>query len=363
MNPADQPPIHEAPRSTDPPSLWLSLVLGSVLIHLVLFILASLFLTRTARVEIDPEPISVEFVDPTAVTAKSIASGQPIAARPGSPSSTKPSATQPQTDTARSQPSAVNPAATSSVNPAVEQPFVPQSTPRRRSPIRTRQTPPKPSRKPVLPFRKPVPPLPDPANSSTQPPPNSTRNPFPQSPFPQSPGSPDPKQTLPPSSSSQERLPANLPNPSGSSESPSAGLPSPAVGEPISQGPQGDSVVVTVLSARQPSVVDVQKQPAQPIDSSKAVLISYPSTLGNQTIHLEVLLNIDQKTGRMLRVEKATLLPPLPGIAIDEATLYELADQIFRQWQFSPAKDTSDDGKLLTPQESNLIIDAQVKLP
>lgn len=326
MSPADQPQAHATLRSTDPPSLWLSLVLGSVLIHLVLFILASLFLTRTASVQIDPEPINVEFVDPTAVTARSTQSSRAIAVRTGTPSAVNPSATQVPLSTEQSQPSAVN--------SPIEQPLIPLPTQQQRLPFRSRQPRSRPPTQPVQP-------IPTPVSRSAQPQPTSSGTPFPQSVG----ASPVPGQPQAPSS------PA--PNPSEGSDQP-------VRGEQITQLPQGDSVIVTVSNPRQPTV-DVQTQAAQPIDDQKSVTVHYSSALAQQTIHLEATLTINQ-AGQVLGVEKTKLLSSSSGSAIDEATLTDLANQIFTQWRFKPAQDNSG-GKLSTPPLSNLIIDAHVQLP
>jgi hypothetical protein len=152
-------------------------------------------------------------------------------------------------------------------------------------------------------------------------------------------------------------LPGALPNPSASSE-PAAG--SPAAGERISQGPLGDSIIVTVSNPRQPTV-DVQLQAAQPIETQKNVTVRYSSALAQQTIRLETTLTIDQ-TGLVLKVEKTTLLSSSARSTIDEATLNDLATQIFTQWRFQPAQNNSN-GKVSTPPLSNLMIEAQVQLP
>jgi hypothetical protein len=137
-------------------------------------------------------------------------------------------------------------------------------------------------------------------------------------------------------------------------------VPPSATGERIPQGPSGDSIIVTVSNPRQ-AAVDVQLQAAQPIETQKNVTVRYSPVLAQQTIRLEATLTIDQK-GQVLRVEKTTLLSSSTGSVIDEATLNELATQIFTQWRFQPAQNNSN-GKVSIPPLSNLMIEAQVQLP
>ena len=330
-NPADQHSLTEVRRSADPPTLWLSLALGSVLIHLVLFILASLAATQTAKVQLDLKPIAVEFVDPNAAVEQVESVNPTIAARPVTPSASTPSVTQAQPP-ALPQSSDFNP-------PLIEQPFVPQITKRNR-------------------VRLPIQPQPE---AITTPIPQ-LRN-APATPTP--PQSNLPNQTLPsqeaPSPTTnppQGAVPGSIPNPSNNTALPPAVPEQPVEGERITQLPQGASVAVTVSNPRSPRV-DVQKQPAQPIDLQKTISISYPSALAGQAIRLEATLIIDD-TGLMLDVSKTVLLSS--SSAINSETLKDLAKQIFRQWQFKPAQDNLD-GKQLTPPQSNLIIDAELQLP
>ena len=153
-------------------------------------------------------------------------------------------------------------------------------------------------------------------------------------------------------------MPSSTADPSNNTALPPAGSEQPAEGERITQLPQGASVAVTVSNPRSPRV-DVQKQPAQPIDLQKTISISYPSALAGQAIRLEATLIIDD-TGLMLDVSKTALLSS--SSTIDSETLKDLAKQIFRQWHFKPAQDNLD-GKQLTPPQSNLIIDAELQLP
>jgi hypothetical protein len=151
-----------------------------------------------------------------------------------------------------------------------------------------------------------------------------------------------------------------LPNPLGGSEPLPADSQPPATGERISHGPQEESVFVKVTNFSPPSV-DISRQPAQPSVFQQNLFIRYPSALSTQTINLQAALIIDQN-GKVLSVEKATLLSSSLGSTIDEETLTTVANQIFTQWQFNPAQDRVD-GKLVKPPQSNLVVNAQVQIP
>lgn len=330
-NPADQHSLTEVRRSADPPTLWLSLALGSVLIHLVLFILAGLAATQTAKVQLDLQPIAVEFVDPNTVVERAEVPNPTIAARPGKPSASTPSNTQPQPPAPQSQASDFNP-------PPIEQPFVPQPT--KRSQVRAPLQQPQPE--PISP------PVPQPRNAPT--------TPTPPQPNPPNQTIPSQEAPLPTTNPSQGAASGSIPNPSNNTAPPA--LEQPVEGERIAQLPQGASVAVTVSNPR-PPLVDVPVQLAQPIDLQKNIPISYRSALAGQTIRLEAALVIDNN-GLMLDVSKTTLRSS--SSAIDAETLNDLARQIFRQWQFKPAQDNLD-GEQLTPPQSNLIIDAELQLP
>ena len=345
MNSADQSQALKVLRSTEPPSLWLSLVLGSALIHLVLFILVSLASTRTATVELALDPITVELVDPNAASAPAAPSRTTVAGS-GAPTARQSSATQSPPSPPRSQPSALN--------PSLEQPFVPQPIQRRRLPIRTRQPQLQPSRPPVAP-------TPIPTNRSTpQPRPSPSLFPQNQNPPSSQASASQPFPSQPPSSPSQGSLSGSQPDPSESSASQSSGSQASAEGQKITQGPLGESAIVTVSNPRQPTA-DASAQPPQPIDRQKNLSLHYPSVLSNQTVRLQVTLTIDEK-GLVADVGTATLLSS--GSAIDAATLTDFAKQIFsqNQWQFEPAQDNAN-GTLVKPLLSNLIVDVEIRLP
>ena len=342
MSPADQPPAIDWRRSTEPPTLWLTLALGSVLIHLVFFILISIILTRTAKVELNAAPITVEFVDPNAnpVQARSTAPNRVIAARPSQPSAVTPLTTQrPQT----------------SVEPrrSVEQPLVPLQ-PVKRKPLPPRTWQPQPQ-------RNPVPSQTNPATNPTQP--QSQPNPF-SDPFPQRPNFPDPTQPQPaPSNPAQPVLPGSASNPSGNPDpQPSGSLAPVESGAEIAQKPGGNSVSVVISNAQQPSV-DRQQQPAKPIDLQKTVPIYYSGAIAQlpgRRMSLEVPLLIDSN-GSVVDFGTIRLLSP--GSAIEQAELNAIARQIFTTWKFAPAQNQSGSNPPAKPPLSNLTVDVQIQFP
>lgn len=333
MSPADQPQAIDCRRSADPPTLWLSLGLGSVLLHLVFFIVVSVVLTRTAKVQLEVEPIAVEFVDPQAdiVQARSAATSRAIAARPGVPSSSNPPSTQAQPSALGSQPFALN--------QPVEQPFTLPS------PVKQRRVPPRPQPQQPNPFNTPVSQQPSPISEPSQP--QST-------PFPQQSNLPIPSPTQP--------IPNTNSTPGGLTDSVSSPTPQPVgtqspveSGTQIGQLPQGRSATVNVQDFRQ--TADFQKQPPKPIDRQKTVSIDYPSELSNRAISLETNVYI-APNGSVIDTKETKLLS---GSTIDQETLDRIANDIFKQWKFVPAQDVRD-GKVVTPPISTLRIQAKVTL-
>ncbi|MBC7968574.1 MAG: hypothetical protein H7Z11_00325 [Verrucomicrobia bacterium] len=332
ISPTDQPQAAAARRSTDAPTLWLSLALGSVLIHLVLFIIISVLASRTAKVELEMEPIGVEFVDPNAIAAR-------------------PSQTVPNASANRQAPLTTQiPQASLEPKRSVEQSIAPLPPVKRRPLPRRSQQP--------QPFRNPLPSQPDPAPNAAQPQPDPFRNSLPQQP-----DRPDLTQPQPaPSNPSQTGLPSALPNPSGNPDPQPTGSQAPVEsGTKIALPPQGESVSVVVSNPRQK--FDLQKQTARPIKSKRAVSLSPPSAIApNQNINIQTSLEIDQN-GFVLRALETKLLSPESLInKIDQSDLDSIANQIFRDWDFEPALDSSD-GVTLKPQASTLIIDAQIQFP
>jgi len=331
ISPTDQPQAAAARRSTDAPTLWLSLALGSVLIHLVLFIIISVLATRTAKVELEMEPIGVEFVDPNAIAAR-------------------PSQTVPNASANRQAPLTTQiPQASLEPKRSAEQPIAPLPPVKRRPLPRRFQQP--------QPFRNPLPSQPDPAPNAAQPQPDPFRNSLPQQP-----DRPDLTQPQPaPSNPSQTGLPSALPNPSGNPDpQPDASQQPTESGIKIAQPPQGRSVSVSISSSR-PSSFDRQEQPATPIEPQRTVLIDYADAIAqtpDRSISIEVPLEIDSN-GLVVYIGKTRLLSP--GSSISQADLDDIAKRIFETWKFKPAQNTSGGSTPSKPPKSDLTVSAQIQ--
>ncbi|WP_421658374.1 TonB family protein [Leptothermofonsia sp. ETS-13] len=57
-------------RRSESPAFWVLLVAGSVLFHILLFLSLRQFLSRLIKVEVEPAPISVEFVEPSTIASQ-----------------------------------------------------------------------------------------------------------------------------------------------------------------------------------------------------------------------------------------------------------------------------------------------------
>lgn len=321
MNPADQPQSATAQRAAEPPTLWLSLALGSILIHLVLFILASLVSNHTAKVQLDIEPIAVEFVDPKAV--RSTASSRAIAVRPGKPSSTQPSSTQIQPN-APQQPS--------SLNQPIEQPFVPLQPVK---PVRPRQ--------PQTHLTRPASPQ-QPLNSPTLTQPNFSSN---------------SSQGGSLGTSSQGESPGTS---SVNGAQQTSGLQQPATStNKIAEPPLSGDFVVDEVAV---SETDDRHKRQASIESPSPVQIQYSPLIAQalkQGITIKVRLTIDQY-GVIQDIGSASLLPAESAI-VDQATLDRLANDIFKSpsLKVEPAQDAPD-GSPSKPLPSDPTITARIRL-
>ncbi|MCL6435531.1 MAG: TonB family protein [Leptolyngbyaceae cyanobacterium HOT.MB2.61] len=57
-------------RRSEPPVLWVLLIAGSVLFHMLLLLSLRQFLIRLIKVETEPAPISIEFVEPSTIASQ-----------------------------------------------------------------------------------------------------------------------------------------------------------------------------------------------------------------------------------------------------------------------------------------------------
>ncbi len=188
------PPFIPAQRPTEPPRFWLSVLVGSVLIHAGLLGGGSWF-WQQMRPKARPEPIEVEMISPASISPKS--SSQAAAIAPGKSSQPAP-----------------RPAPTPALSPSPAPPSVSQPSPA--PPPATNLTSPSPAAPPMRP--SPSPPLPTPTSTPTPSPPTPAP---PSTPAPTSSPSPDnTPQPTPPgpvgsplSSPSPESLPGGSPSP------------------------------------------------------------------------------------------------------------------------------------------------------
>jgi len=303
-----------------------------VLIHLVLFIIISVLATRTAKVELEMEPIGVEFVDPNAIAAR-------------------PSQTVPNASANRQAPLTTQiPQASLEPKRSVEQSIAPLPPVKRRPLPRRSQQP--------QPFRNPLPSQPDPAPNAAQPQPDPFRNSLPQQPI-----IPDPAPSQPAASRNpaQTGLPGSVSPPSGNpNPQPDASQQPTESGIKIAQPPQGRSVSVSISSSR-PSSFDRQEQPATPIEPQRTVLIDYADAIAqtpDRSISIEVPLEIDSN-GLVVYIGKTRLLSP--GSSISQADLDDIAKRIFETWKFEPAQNTSGGSTPSKPPKSDLTVSAQIQ--
>jgi len=307
-------------RSPESPAMWVILLAGSVLIHLLLVLVIRQMLTRIAQVELVPDPISVELVQPDEQ------SGQPKVAALNRTTATRDRATRAATRATptKADPNPAFPSATPSPSP---QPPRRASEPPRRSPT-TRPSPQ--------------------TVNSPEPSPKQSSQPAP----PVNPPQPSPQQT-------SEPTPAPTTGSGGGNSGNPPTTPSPDQPRQSGKGlppPQGGQAAVEVLRFYQTQ--DLKQQPARPKESTKQVLVSSLLKPG-QPIKLRVQLLIDEK-GTVVNVENVTLLGTSQG-SIDPNRLGDLAKQIFTNWSFEPAQDAPT-GQPLQPVFSDLLVEAEVTL-
>ncbi len=291
MHPVDHTPALESRRPPETPSLWLSLVAGSVLIHLILLILVGVSSLRTAKVQMATDPIAVEFVEPSAPTTR--AGGTALTQSTTSKAAVAPQATVKSTV---SPPRSIVQAPARPVAPPIATPPDASSFTAPPSPL-----PPRPRRSRPQRLQN-TPPLGNP-----QPPPNARRLPPPL--LPQSPvdtnansGSEQEPSGQPNSGNSGDRTPA-AGNPSGGRPLPSGGGP----GEPALPGisvserrGEGTGLKITVSNVALANEVldhgrtDTVDQPAHlKAGSDTLPSVRYSAVVGlnlGQTIKLKMLV-------------------------------------------------------------------------
>ncbi|HIK13973.1 MAG TPA: hypothetical protein IGS53_01525 [Leptolyngbyaceae cyanobacterium M33_DOE_097] len=356
-------------------SFWVSVLAGSVLLHLFALIAFQRYWLNFLKVQVSSAsaPVEITFVDKAQSTASrrgaSVSAGrnrsrQPLGNRQGNRQSGSVARSTP-----RSRPAA---------KPVITAPA--QVT----TPIERQDSTPPPER--VQPKPKPTPtPAPvqspeatiDDGSLSQAPPidPPEVETPLPPSnntPQPEPPISPEPvapEESGEPTDVTSEPI---LPPPneetgdSGSEigDRPGQGNGSPSGGSDEGSGPDlppigGSEAQVSLIGTTQ--VKDVKAQPAQPIDDVKVVKISYPANLRNSPgLKLRAELLIDTK-GKVIQVVSAELSSPA-GEATAQETATDIANQIFRTWDFKPARDGLEGDPNPKVVLSTLLVEAQISL-
>lgn len=337
--PGDRPP--------ESASLWVILLAGSVLFHVLLLLSFRLLWLRTARVELEPQPIAVELIQPEAELSRA---ASPNPARSVGNRATAPRATVPSTSTTTQ--SSSEPTAPAFPSTPVE------PTPRPRSSRRTLQpTPTPPASRPQQPTpprsQSPVRPTPTP----TQPPESSRSDPprtnqssgpaddpdRPPSPQPQVPSDNSPADTTDRSETGGTGNPPSSTEGSGERGPQGSGTPIPP--------PQGTQVAVQVTRSFQK--VDFKPQQARPRETSRQMPVFYLAKPGE--VSLEVHLEIDPK-GSVLNILGVRVLSSTQALPAE--TINDMARQIFTNWSFEPAQD----GQPLRPVHSDLFLEARIIL-
>ncbi len=321
VNVPDYTPIAALRRQADSPLLWVSLIAGSLLLHVVLFWILRLYWLRQVNVQLRPAPISVEFVTPPkrSTTFTSSTALQPSnRSRSGDrPSNNGGSYRQPERVSASASPPVATPPPPVEPSPLAPSPVVAPRPPRR---------------SPVPPPASPRP-LPETGDRAAVPSPTPTA------------------------------LTDNGTNDTGTADD-RVGNNSPASGQPEGdQGPVASGIplprtqsAATVEMIGSPyQKQDRKDQPARPQQSTQELSIYYPGRI-SQPIEIEAHLEIDAsgKVLAILNVEQ--LSTDVDSIEPDQ--LRRLAEQIFRTWNFEPARD----GNPPQPVLSDLFIRARITL-
>ncbi len=357
MSPADRPQEMELRRATEPPTLWLSLVLGSVLIHLLLVVITSLVVARTAKVQQEMEPIAVEIVDPTAAmvqTGGAVSDRTTVQGRatvPGVGTST--ASNQPSVSDSTSVPPSVEPPLPGERQSFAPQSFAPQSSaPRSMAP---RSIAPSSQPRPTTPVRQPSNRLPDSSATRppTSPPSRLDSGRLPASTLPSQgaddragtpPATPQPVTTGSNGGSGDTTARGSTPSGDGSNGEPS--LPGVAIDAQRGQG-TGLKVTVSNVMSGDTRLIDTLNQLAQPKNSSESLPnLTYPAIVGlnlGQTVKLKVTVRRDGS---------ADVFQVLPPGTVQEYE--EFAKTLVSQLSFTPALQA---GK---PVESLVILDLRI---
>lgn len=383
------PAVSPAPfrhRHQDSPSLWVLVVAGSLILHVLLLTVLRFVMVRVAGQPSSgtATPVEVEMLSEGSpeVAAGSAPGNQPQSAAPSraaqsaAPFSADPTViASPPRRATRSQARPQSRVPQTLIDPFAPPtaPTLPQA-PRQRTlddlfqpptpqrPIARRPSPPVSDPVRPSPSSSPVAPAPQPSQTPTPTPfpsggitPSPGVSPFPtQSPFPDSPAP-----TGEPSSGSTGSPGGNRIPPFGDGN---GSLPGPLTSD---TGLGTERQLSVTLAGVSPPEVDVPSQLAQPRPTNpKTQVIEYPPDLGTTATSLEILVVLTiSGEGKVLNVEllpKSPALQASPGINRD--SLRTLVRKVFEKWEFTPAKVKRPDGSLETPPQSNVIIQAQITL-
>ncbi len=354
MNPATDFRSGSDRRHSDPPNLWLAVLAGSLIVHLLLLLSGRLFLVRTPNQKSAGVAAPIELVD---IPAKSSSQAT---------QTTRSAAPKVITESTASQ-GAVSSETTSQSSAPIQPAVIPKTT---QNPVRsapqTPQAPPKPD-----PIKQPAPkPIreqkPNPqatvtpsplASSQPSPSPIATPSPLASSqPNPSQPATPDPSESeKPPVSSGNPLSKPSVPGGAGSDSSapnskpqaPDQPLGSVAVGE---QRGSGSGVQVALSN---PQLGDdsrtVPDQPARPTALRQSMPeANYPSAIG---------LNFGQSVRLRVLVKNTGKLDPLAITVLEGSRSIEydnLAIELVKQWAFDPA--------LQAGKPVNSLLDISVRL-
>lgn len=351
----------------DSPTLWLSVLAGSLVVHLLVLLLGRWYFLRPSS----PPPgsrSSIEFVEVTPVpkasdvAPKSQATSAPTAPRP--PTATQSTSTPTQREVAPSLPK--------TVESPIETPIQPRST-TPATPTPRPETPPQASPRPS----PSIPPRPVPPQASGQLP--QSRSPMP----PASTGTPSPSagsSSTPPATTAPNPSNSGGTTPGGTASGPIAGFPLPPAPDtslpPVPKSPDGSQIgktpigsdpapasfAVTVGLGDRPADANVKEIPdelAQPKETTQ--IIETSASAG------ECLLKPEAKNyyTKMVKLRLAiseqgqVIGEPLVVQSSGNGDYDELAQCVIKRWEFIPAYNVRED-KTRNAVASNLDVPVRI---
>ncbi len=344
-------------RPKGQPSFWVSVVTGSMLLHLLGLIALQRYWVQPVKVTPSAAPIELTFID-----GRSSASASRGVATTARPSAQRQASGRPQGRSLQPRTTASQDSVISQSNP----PTARRPTPPTASPRSEVGSPPIASRPRTSPPRDRPQPAPTPQNTPPSPQTESPADPVedPLVPFPSAPGNDTP---LPPTQETDSEVgkdattePPRLPPPV-----PEAGGGEQGNGDRTGNGqllpPEGDAEI-TVQATYQGN--DRKREQAQPIDREKTVRIPYPALpqpSTNLKLKAELFLN---PSGQVVQIGQAEI-STLDGRQISpdsQRDAASIANQVFASWSFQPARDALDGDPNLKPVASSIWVEAHIRL-